>query len=81
LVNGIPKTAREFGFDNMLLKITKSKNDTYGFIIKNIENPNFHHTLVTKDKPEMHFTKESDGVVPNQHNWIDFEMSCLHNLI
>lgn len=72
LVNEIPKTAREFRFGSMLLKITKSKNGTHGFIIKNTENPNFHHTLVAKDNPEIHFTKESDGVVPNQHNWIDF---------
>lgn len=69
----IPKTAREFRFGNMLLKITKSKNNTYGIIIKNTENPKFHHTLVAKDKPEFHFTKESDGIVPNQHGNIDFE--------
>jgi len=69
----IPQTAREFRFGNMILKITKSKNNTYGFIIINTENPKFHHTLVAKDKPEMHFTKESDGITPNQHQDIDFE--------
>jgi len=69
----IPQTAKEFRFGNMILKITKSKNGTYGFVIKNTENPKFHHTLVAKDKPEMHFTKESDGITPNQHNSIDFE--------
>lgn len=69
----IPQTAREFRFGNILLKLTKSKNDTYGLIIKNTENPKVHHTLVAKDKPELHFTNESDGIIPNQHNWIDFE--------
>ena len=69
----IPQTAREFRFGNIILKNTKSQNGTYGIIIKNTENPKFHHTLVAKDKPEMHFTKESDGITPNQHNSIDFE--------
>ncbi len=79
----IPKTAKEFRFSNMVLKITKSKNDTYGLIIKNTENPKFHHTLIAKDKPELHFTKESDGITPNQHNWIDFEQfgQSLSNMI
>ena len=69
----IPETAREFRFGNIIIKLTKSKNNTYGLIIKNTENPKFHHTLVAKDKPELHFTKESDGIIPNQHNPIDFE--------
>ncbi|MCE2506667.1 MAG: hypothetical protein J4F36_09440 [Nitrosopumilaceae archaeon] len=69
----IPKTAREFRFGDMIFKITKSKNDTYGFVIKNTENPKFHHTLVAKDEPEMHYTKESDGIAPNQRQDIDFE--------
>ena len=69
----IPETAKEFRFGNVFLKITKSKNGTYGIIIKNTENPKVHHTLVAKTKPEFHFTKESDGITSNQHNWIDFE--------
>jgi len=79
----IPSTVRELRFGNVLLKITKSNNDTYGIIIKNTDNPKVHHTLIAKDKPEMHFTKESDGIVPNQHNPIDFEVltQSLSNMI
>lgn len=72
LAKQIPTTATEFRFGNMILKITKSKNGTYGMIIKNTENSKFHHTLVAKDKPSFHYTKESDGIIPNQHVDIDF---------
>lgn len=74
LAEEIPKTAREFRFDNMLLKITKSKNDTYGIVIKNIENPKHHHTFVAEEKnPSLHYTKESDGILPNTHKHIDYQ--------
>jgi len=68
----IPNTAREFRFDNMVLKITK-KNDTYGFVIKNIENPKHHHTMIADKQPSFHYTKESDGVAPNTHQPIDYQ--------
>ena len=70
----IPKTAREFRFDNMLLKITKSKDDTYGLVVKNTENPKHHHTFVLEEKnPSLHYTKESDGITPNIHKPIDYQ--------
>jgi len=73
LAQEIPKTAREFRFDNMLLKITKSKNDTYGLMIKNTENPKHHHTFVAEEEnPSLHYTKESDGKTPNIQKHIDY---------
>lgn len=73
LTEEIPKTAREFRFDNMLLKITKSKNDTYGLVIKNTENPKHHHTFVLEEKnPSLQYTKESDGITPNTHKSLDY---------
>ena len=76
LSNEIPKTVREFRFDNMLLKITKSKNDTYGLVIKNIENPKYHHTFVAeKQNPSFHYTEESDGMTPNAHKHIDYQQT------
>jgi hypothetical protein len=69
----IPLTAREFRFDNLVLKITK-KNDTYGMVIKNIETPRHHHTFIAENqKPSIHYTKESDGIVPNTQKHIDFQ--------
>jgi len=75
LANEIPKTAREFCFDNMLLKITKSKNDTYCLVIKNTKNPKHHHTFVAEEKnPSFHYTKESDGITPSRHKHIDYQL-------
>ena len=74
LAEEIPKTAREFRFDNMVLKITKSKNDTYGLVIKNTENPKHHHTFVLEEEnPSLHYTKESDGITPNTQKHIDYK--------
>lgn len=73
LVQNIPKTAREFRFGNMILIITKSKQGTYGFVIKNKDNPKHHYTLVAKDKPDFHYTTESKGNNPNQHQHLDLE--------
>lgn len=74
LAKQIPETAREFRFNNMILKITKSKNDTYGMVVKNIENPKHHHTFVAKNENlSLHYTKESDGITPNRHKHIDYQ--------
>ena len=74
LAKQIPKTAREFRFNNMILKITKSKNDVYGMVVKNIENPRHHHTFVAEEEnPSFHYTKESDGTIPNRHEHIDYQ--------
>lgn len=75
----IPKTAREFRFGKMILIITKSKQGTYGFVIKNEEDPKHHHTLVAKNEPDFHYTQESDGITPNQHQSLDYE-SLLANI-
>ena len=70
----LPETVRELRLDKMLIKITKSEKGGIGFILKNIDNPHNHHTFVIKENNiSLHQTKETDGIQPNLHKYIDYE--------
>lgn len=70
----IPETVKEFRYENVIIKITKSKTGSVGLVIKNIEWENHHFTFVVKDgKITMHQTDEGSKNKPKVRQDIDFE--------
>jgi len=70
----IPETVKEFRYENVIIKITKSKTGSVGLVIKNIEWENHHFTFVVKDrKITMHRTDEGSKNKSKVRQDIDFE--------